>query len=276
MEQTGRLRAACRAGLAAAVSVWVALAAPAGAGSDAPVQALAQGDRALVAGIVDGDTVVLDDGREVRLVGIQAPKLPLGRKNFTKWPLADRAREALTALVLGREVTLAYGGQRVDRHGRQLAHLVLPGGVWVQRILLTRGLARVYSFPDNRALAAEMLDAEGAARKARRGIWASGFYAIRQAEDTAADIGTFQLVEGVVLEAARVRGTIYLNFGADWHTDFTIVIGSKARRMFEAAGIDPLALAGRRVRIRGWLDKRNGPMIAATHPEQIEVLGDQE
>ena len=41
--------------------------------------------------IVDGDTLILADGREVRLVGIQAPKLPLGRKNFRTWPLADEA-----------------------------------------------------------------------------------------------------------------------------------------------------------------------------------------
>jgi hypothetical protein len=26
------------------------------------------------------------------------------------------------------------------------------------------------------------------------------------------------------------------------------------------------------VRVRGWLDSYNGPTIAATHPEQIEVL----
>lgn len=262
----------CR--LAIVVPAWLALAAPAAAGSDSPAHALAQGGQAVVSEIVDGDTVVLDDGREVRLVGIQAPKLPLGRRNFKKWPLADRAREELSALVLGRTVTLAYGGQRVDRHGRQLAHLVLPDGGWVQRILLSQGMARVYSFPDNRALVAEMLVAERAARKARAGIWANGYYAIRQADGTGRDIGSFQLVEGVVLETANVRGTTYLNFADDWRSDFTIVIGRKALAMFEAAGIDPLALAGRRVRIRGWLDKRNGPMIAATHPEQIEVLTD--
>ena len=38
---------------------------------------LSRGDSATVREIVDGDTVILDDGRQVRLVGIQAPKLPL-------------------------------------------------------------------------------------------------------------------------------------------------------------------------------------------------------
>ena len=51
--------------------------------------------------VVDGDTVVLEDGRRVRLVGIQAPKLPLGRPGFERWPLADEAKHALESLVLG-------------------------------------------------------------------------------------------------------------------------------------------------------------------------------
>jgi endonuclease YncB( thermonuclease family) len=48
--------------------------------------------------VIDGDTVVLDDGKEVRLVGIQAPKLPLNRPNFKEWPLAPEAKDELEKL----------------------------------------------------------------------------------------------------------------------------------------------------------------------------------
>ena len=245
---------------------------PLRAGPDGPERALADGGQAVVTGIVDGDTVLLDDGREVRLVGIQAPKLPLGRRNFRKWPLADRARSALEGLTLGRTVFLAYGGRRVDRHGRQLAHLTLDDGSWVQHILLSRGLARVYSFPDNRALVAEMLVAERAARQARTGIWDNAFYAIRPPSDLTQDIGTFQLVEGRVLDAARVRGTTYLNFGEDWRSDFTVMVRALDRKLWRKAGLSLTDLDGKRIRVRGWLKSRNGPMIEATHPEQIETL----
>jgi micrococcal nuclease len=115
------------------------------------------GATARVTDVVDGDTVILDNGQQVRLVGIQAPKLPLGREGFEKWPLADEAKEALERLVLERSVTLAYGGQRVDRYNRQLAHLFTEDGTWVQAAMLDQGLSRVYSFPDNRALVADML-----------------------------------------------------------------------------------------------------------------------
>ncbi len=233
---------------------------------------LESGEQARVVEVLDGDTVLLEDGLQVRLVGIQAPKLPLGRKNFSKWPLADTARSALEDLVLDRGVSLAYGGLRVDRHGRRLAHLFLADGTWVQGELLSAGMARVYSFPDNRAIVDEMLAAEGRARRAGAGIWGNDWYAIRTPDATVRDIGSFQLVEGRVVSAADVRGTIYLNFGADWRSDFTVKVTKRSRRSFAADGLDLLALENRVIRVRGWLDDYNGPMIEATHPEQIEVL----
>ena len=60
--------------------------------------ALESGGTARAVEIVDGDTLVLDDDRQVRLVGIQAPKLPLGQANFVAWPLADEAKALLERL----------------------------------------------------------------------------------------------------------------------------------------------------------------------------------
>jgi endonuclease YncB( thermonuclease family) len=222
--------------------------------------------------IVDGDTVVLADGRQVRLVGIQAPKLPLGRKGFEPWPLAGEAKAALGRLALGRELRLGFGGRRQDRHGRILAHLYDQDGLWIQGALLERGLARVYSFADNRALVAQMLARERQARGERLGIWGQAFYGIRDAQEVWNHIGSFQLVEGRVREAAKVKGRVYLNYGADWRRDFTVTLAPAVRRRFEAEGIDPLTYGGRRLRVRGWVESYNGPMIEITHPEQIELL----
>lgn len=237
---------------------------------------LTQGGSAKVVAVVDGDTVLLDvaiDGsKEVRLVGIQAPKLPLGRKNFKKWPLADEARKKLETLVLGRTVDLKFGGRRMDRHGRLLAHLFNEQGNWIQGDMLSSGLARVYSFPDNRAIVPDMLDREKQARSQNRGIWGEAYYGIRQVDNLDDVIGTFQLIEGVVVEAATVRGMTYLNFAEDWRSDFTISLNKNTLALFIQAGLDPVSLKGRAVRVRGWLKKRNGPVIVVTHPEQLEVL----
>jgi endonuclease YncB( thermonuclease family) len=246
------------------------------AGWAAPPAGLVAGERVAVADVIDGDTVVLDravdGGKQVRLVGLQAPKLPLGRAGFRTWPLADEAKAAVQSLVNGHAVTLYYGGARKDRHGRHLAHLVRDDGLWVQGEMLARGLARVYSFADNRSAVAEMLAIEAEARAARRGIWALPFYALLAPEQANGRIDTFQIVEGKVLTAARVNGRTYLNFGADWRTDFTVTVDAAADRLFRRQGTDPLTFEGRRVRVRGWLGRYNGPTIEASHPEQIEVL----
>ena len=233
---------------------------------------LANGGSATTTEVVDGDTLLLDNGREVRLVGLQAPKLPLGRKGFEAWPLSDDAKAALEALAAGQRLNLRYGGRRMDRHGRHLAHLYRDDGLWVQGALLEAGMARVYSFADNRALVAEMLALEREARAARRGIWADPYYAIRTPFEAGDYIDSFQVIEGQVQDVAIVRGRAYLNFGADWRSDFTISLAPDVLRRFAREGVDPEIYEGRAVRVRGWLKSFNGPMIEASHPEQIEVL----
>ena len=85
---------------------------------------------------------------------------------------------------------------------------------------------------------------------------------------------SYQLVEGVVAEVGESGGRLYLNFDKDWRKDFTILMERKDGEAFKAAGIDPKALAGKKLRVRGWVEWRNGPMIRATHAEQIELLPD--
>lgn len=229
-------------------------------------------DSGTVDEIIDGDTVVLADGRQVRLVGTQAPKLALGRKNFTDWPLSPQSKNTLDDLVSGETVDLAFGGVREDRHGRTLAHLARKDGLWVQGAMLAAGMSRVYSFADNRAAVGAMLELERDARAEMRGIWSHDYYAVRTVQQAAHQIGQFELVEGEVLNAADARSGSYLNFGRDWSTDFTVFVRREDRRIFDEDGFDLLALEGRQVRVRGWLVDHDGPMIEVSHPEQIEVL----
>jgi hypothetical protein len=92
--------------------------------------------------------------------------------------------------------------------------------------------------------------------------------------ETRRDIDSFQIVEGRVVSAAIIKGRAYLNFGPNWRTDFTFSIAPRERRQFARSGIDLAALTGRRIRGRGWVTLRNGPMIELTHPAQLEILGE--
>lgn len=238
---------------------------------------LRDGPRGTVVEVTDGDTVVLDSGAKVRLIGMQAPKLPLGRAGFAIWPLADDAKRALEKLALGAKVQLRYGGTERDRHGRVLAHMFIGDAeVWAQQAMLGQGMARVYSFADNRFCLEELYAAERQARVDRRGIWTKAYYELRSADRPAELlplVGRYELIEGRVLTAQKAGKYVYLNFGRVWREDFTVVIDRYGMDNFEDDGVDPLALAGRVVRVRGWIDNRDGPRIEVTHPEQIEVLG---
>lgn len=237
---------------------------------------LTAAETATVVEVVDGDTVVLNTGKEVRLVGLQAPKLPLGRKGFKIWPLAPEAKTALERIALKRKVRLHYGGRRTDRHRRILAHLEdVKTGRWIQGRMLADGMARVYTFQDNRAVTGPMLKLERRARVDRRGIWRNRYYRIRQADTVERDIGSFQLVEGRVRTVATPRNITYLNFGSDWRSDFTVMLRSRTRKALAKAGMAVESLKGKRLRVRGWVKSRNGPMIEATHPEQLELLPDR-
>lgn len=272
----GRLHAALPVVFAA--TLWLLLAPALSSGLPSGLE---DGGEALVTRVVDGDTLALDDGRELRLVGIRVPKRSLGRGGFKDLPFSERAKAVLEELALGETVALAYGGRRLDRYGRALAHVATrqpdSGSIgsrdfWLQGELLRRGFARVSGNPDNRAALRELLAFEQLARQTNRGLWAHPHFAVRAANAVARDIGSFQIVEGQVLEAAVVRGRAYLNFGSDWRSDFTVTLASRVRRLFEKEGHDPRNYAGERIRVRGWVRSYNGPQIGVTHPEQIEVL----
>jgi len=228
--------------------------------------------------VIDGRTFALDDGREVRLAAIEVPLLPLPGETDAA-PGGAAAKDALAALVTGKAVVLKQAeAQTNDRYGRIVAYVFAAGDGGMrlaQAELLANGLARVAARVGNRTCAAELLSRERAARAAKLGLWASSYYDLRDAEkpaDLLGDLGHFALVEGRVVSVRESGATIYVNFGRRWTEDFTVTILKRNERSFTAAGLEPRKLAGRRVRIRGWIEERGGPWIEAARPEQIEVV----
>jgi endonuclease YncB( thermonuclease family) len=240
---------------------------------------LKPGETGRVAEIVDGDTLFLDSGLKVRLSAMQAPKLPLGREGFEKWPLADEAKKALEDLALDKPVRLYYGGLTRDRYDRALAQVYLLDAkgnkqIWLQEEMVRQGWTRVYTWPDTWQDSQKLYLAEEEARAAKRGIWANRYYAVRtpDADKLAQDMDSFQIVEGLIVSTADVKGQIYLNFGSNYRTDFTVTVEKRDRKRFENDGLSLLDLHGAKVRVRGWIEMSNGPVIYLDHPERLEIL----
>jgi endonuclease YncB( thermonuclease family) len=213
--------------------------------------------------VLDGRTVVLSDGREVRLAGIETPASPVGKM-------------ALEAALGNREVVLRRLGAQTDRYGRTLAHVFTAGEErWMQQALIAGGRARVAASVGDAGCAAALLNAERAARTAKLGLWSEPTFAPRQAGDLAgllAERARFTLVEGRVVSVRESGGMVYINFSRRWSEDFTATALRRNERPFAAAGLDLKTLAGRQVRVRGFIEERGGPWIEISNPEQIEVI----
>jgi micrococcal nuclease len=238
-----------------------------------------------VARVTDGDTVVLDDGREVRLSGALAPKPDIslgsaaGSGALEEWAPARASRRALEALVGNRQVTLHFGGRRADRYGRVLAQLSVmgpAGKTWAQQHMIRAGQAMAYVLPGDAPCFTALIAAETEARLARSGLWSDDRFRIHDARDTKRLLRLtwqFAIVQGTVKEAARTKETIYVNFGDNWREDFT---ASLPTAVIDRSGTDAAkliaGLAGRQIRVRGWIEKRNGPMIGISTVEEIEIL----
>ncbi len=231
-----------------------------------------------VARVIDSETIELEDGETVRLIGALAPHAPGWWKGPEPWQPAVRAKQALTRLVSGRAVHLAFSGRERDRHNRLLAHLFLVDElemIWVQGRLVEEGHARAYSLPGSRACIRALQRREARARAARSGLWGRSWYAPVGATETARLSKRrydFQIVEGRVVSLGVTRNWTFLNFGGDYKSDFTVAVRAGDRKGFKGSDVALEELEGKRVRVRGWIERWNGPAIKATHPEQIELL----
>ena len=223
-----------------------------------------------------------DPHRRHRRCGSSAPRLRPRRSAYRgdhPWPLVAEAKEALVGLAQGAEVELRFGGTTSDRHGRALAQVFAVKGddrVWLQGELSPRGLARVYSFPDNHACVGALSAREAEARAKRLGVWGNSAYRILDADERRASVASHPQLSA---RGGRGRGgrrreepplsQLRQGLAQRFHRRRWRARTSDA---FKAEGLDVNALAGKRLRVRGWIEWRNGPMIEVTHLEQIEVL----
>lgn len=222
-------------------------------------------DALTVKAIVDADTLTLSNDTTVRLYGIQAPQP--AQENQKAWPLFGKAKDHLEDIALKEVVTLRSAPVPANRFGQHLAEVILEDGKSLQVAMLEAGMARVYTTAENPAIATALYPVEEKARSAKLGIWALPAYAVQTPETVGQHLDRFQIVEGTVASTATIGGVTYLNFGADWRTDFTIAMNNTI-----ASSIGAADLKGHKLRARGWVHEKNGPMLKVTHVQQIEFL----
>ena len=209
--------------------------------------------------------IVVEDGRVLRPAGLGLPR-PNG-----KW--GKRAVARLTELAMSDSLSVARSRpedapSRPDRHGRTAVPLRLADGRNLAAALIGEGLGWVAA----EAGAEPLFASENLARERRRGIWSDGTVPILPAPAAARAVGRFALIYGEVLRATDTRNGVYLDFGADWRRDFSILVPRGRLRAFRAAGKDPQTLVGAKVEVRGYPVRHSGVLVTVLHPQALRLI----
>ena len=220
---------------------------------------------------LDGDSVRLTDGRQLRLIGINTPEF--GKDGAPPEPLAREARAALAEMVNGRTLRIEPGREAHDRYGRLLAHLHTDNGHLVEIELLRRGFGWMVAVPPNVDHVNALAAAEAEARTARRGVWAEPAYDARPAETLVPSDAGFRFVTATVRSVDDRRHAYYVELAPR----VVMVIPSRAWREYFAGqtgyGRHPRTLVGRRVIVRGWFTARDdGLRVRIGHPAMLTFV----
>ena len=200
--------------------------------------------------IVDGDTLVLADGRHLRFIGINAMELGHGLGPDQAYAIAARDRLKQLIKSHGGRLRLESGPETYDEHGRTLAY-VFAGGEDLGLDLIHEGLAVVVAVPPDIGRLGCYTEVEAQARAAHLGIWSKDSPLLT--DTAAADLtpGAFLIMHGQVTSVSPSRAGVHLMLDGRlplW------VPADDLPRFDSGLGI----LQGQQVLVRGWVRSYKG------------------
>ncbi|MEX0899348.1 MAG: thermonuclease family protein [Gammaproteobacteria bacterium] len=216
--------------------------------------------------VVDGDTLLLNDGRRVRMVGLDAPEL--GRDGTPHAPYALEARAHLVTLVELANGQVFLSGDALDRYGRVLAVAYSERHGDLAAHLLRNGFAFVAPVPPNLTGSPCQRTAERQARDAGVGVWRDGAVPV---DATQLNATGFAVVRGRSGDWTVRREDRLLSFRGGFRVR---IRNTDAERWFNDIDFERYARA--QVEVRGWVHPwgRGGRAITVQHPAAIEVVTD--
>jgi micrococcal nuclease len=263
---------------------------PENAGVSFPSGNDAAREKTVATRVIDGDTIVVEGGETIRLLGIDTDE-----KNY---PCYEAARRRLEDLVLGKAVTLEPSLSDTDRYGRLLRY-VFVGEQNTSLVLVGEGLAVALLYPDNQKYREEIMAAENEARSNKTGCKWSGQFSVQEAEpgaftsetdarnepleknnltdieacEAANFIGRYVSLTGPVVQATKTSGgTVFLNFKEPYPDNcFTAVIFPSSLSKFA----DPeIFYLDKIVEVSGSVKEYEGKAeVILDDPSQIRIIG---
>lgn len=119
--------------------------------------------------VYDGDTILIDNGKKVRYLGVDAPDFNYNGQNNSR--LAELSKDFNLQLVKGERVRLEFDKNKKDQYGRLLAYVFLNGNEMINAILIRKGLAHVMIKIPNKKYLDLLLKYQRQAMKKKIGVW---------------------------------------------------------------------------------------------------------
>lgn len=221
--------------------------------------------------VIRSDTIRV--GKDNKIYKIDNLRMPL------QMNMAARAflEENILGKTVGIYITSADVNARKNDLGHIYAHILTQDGKWLQADMISRGFAYATSDEKSRDLVRALYKYEELGRARKMGLWQYPKYDIANDTTIRSHLNTFSIYEGVITDAKDNKQYIFLNFGKDKASNVTAIIPMSDQYNFTPDGsmttFQYKALEGKHVRIRGWFEEKDGPMLVITHPEQIEFPG---
>ena len=129
----------------------------------------------LVTAVIDGDTIEIENGAKIRLLGVDTPETVDPRRPVGCF--GKQASNKMKELLSGKRVTLEKDISESDKYGRLLRFVYLPLGngqtLFVNDYLIREGFGKVLTIPPDVKFAEQFLEAQRRAREAKLGLWGS-------------------------------------------------------------------------------------------------------
>jgi len=213
--------------------------------------------------VFDGDTILLNDGRKVRLLGINTPEVG-GYKSAEAG--GAQAKRWLIQQLEHKNVSLQQDVELQDKYGRSLAYIFTEDQRHINLELVAKGLASVSIFPPNLQYTEALLAAEQTAEQAGLGIWSYPEYAPLPFQNLTADnhLG-WKRITGTIQAVKHGANSSYLQFSEQ----VAIQIDNQYAALFPALD----AYIGKQIEARGWVHQtKNRFSLPVRHPGSIKVL----
>jgi endonuclease YncB( thermonuclease family) len=248
------------------LSVFLLFPLGAIAAADSPCVANEYHETVDLKNVIDGDTLLLTDGRFVRLIGVNTPEL--GREKEPSEPFADEARQALLDILdKTKQIRLVFDKEKRDRYQRVLAHAFLPNGKNIQFELLKAGMAQHIMIPPNDGFYACYRSAEQQAQSSKQGIWSHKRYRVMHADELTLRHVGFYRVKGRVSSVHRKKG----NYWLELNERFSFRIDREDMKYFKR--LRPETLKTHSIQAKGWIfPYKSGLNMRIQHPKNILIL----